>query len=61
MSNDEWRKEQHEKLRALIAPLADALNIEPCEFEREDEEAAWEAASDLYAILSELFREELET
>ena len=58
MSNDDWRKEQHEKLRSLIAPLAAALDVAPCECEREDEEAAWEAASELYTLLTEIFREE---
>ena len=55
--NDECRNEQHNRLRALIQPLGDALEVQPLECEREDEEAAWEAASDLYAILTELFDE----
>lgn len=55
--NSAWEKEQHEKLRALIQPLADALEVQPADCEREDEEAAWEAVSDLYYILTELFDE----
>lgn len=59
MSNDECRKEQHEKLRALVAPLASALDVEPADPEGETEETIWEAANELYTLLVEEFRTEL--
>lgn len=57
MTDNELKKEQHEKLRALIAPLASAIDVEPADTEDELEEAIWEAVSDLYTLLTEFFKE----
>ncbi len=57
MSNEDLKKEQHEKLWALCAHLAAALDVAPADAEDELEEAVWEAADDLYELLKELFGE----
>ena len=57
MSNDECRKEQHAKLRALIEPLNNALSLEPADAEDGDEEIIWQMVNDLHDALSYFFDE----
>lgn len=56
-ANSRQRKEQHEKLKALIQPLGEALEIEPADAERQDEAEIWEEVNDLYGSLTDFFDE----
>lgn len=56
-ANERLKQEQHEKLRALIQPLGDALAGQPADVEDDAEAAIWELADDLYAALSDFFDE----
>lgn len=51
------REEQHEKLRALIQPLGNALRIEPAGVSRTDEAEIWDEANGLYQSLIAFFDE----
>ena len=55
--NSRLRETQHEKLRALIQPLGDALAIEPADPEEDDEAEIWEGANDLYNSLTDFVNE----
>ena len=57
MSNEDLRKEQHAKLRALIQPLGDALEVEPADSEIDEEGAIWDTVNDLYSYLTDFFKE----
>lgn len=61
MSHDALKNEQQEKLRVLLAPLASEIDVEPADTEDELEEAIWEAVSDLYTLLTEFFKEEMQS
>ena len=54
-TDKELKKEQHEKLRAIIQPLEDALEIEPADAEETEEAEIWEQANDLYTSLIDFF------
>ncbi len=56
-TNSRFREAQREKLRALIQPIGDALEIEPADPEDTAEADIWEQVNDLYDSLTEFFDE----
>lgn len=56
--NERLRAEQHERLRALIQPIGEALEIEPADAEHDQEAEIWEQLNDLYNNMTDFFTEE---
>ena len=56
-TNSRLREAQREKLRALIQPIGDALEIEPADPEDTAEADIWGQVNDLYDSLTEFFDE----